>query len=471
MTTDTPLEFGAYRVIRKIGKGGFGAVYLAENTLFSGHPFAVKAFKIPEDGDDSLDLLLDELKNILDLPHSNIVQVRGFDVQIVDGRRRPYIVMDYIEGPNGTSYNLKQHFLSQGGRLSPPEVKRIFRQILAALSLVHAKKIAHLDLKPENILLDSNLNAYVSDFGISRPVSSRSLSVEERVRIMGFSPVYASPEQIQHASGSRHSDIFSLGVMMLEALTGHRPEVVHSKAHPKVDYKPPSEFGLDRKWDLILERCLSIDPAFRFPTANVLLKALQQVPTMERGAGAVSALATIPDTTQPTGVVSAAPSPTPTPRPVRTFESSGPDPLEPEARIARLLELSQRRNESASPNARSGALDLDLPGEAGDEMSVPVRVGGALGLGAGFVLGLIAGGWVGTDFGQAYAQPISRAIARLVGEDVGPWIGRDAGTVMGVLFGALLGAMGGLGLGVVLGYIADCLFLSLFRRVPGEVRE
>jgi len=270
------LKFGEYEVIREIGKGGFGSVYLAENSLFPGHQFAVKVFG-REGGEDLGDLLRDELGNVLGLIHQNIVQVRGFGKEDRQGISQHYMVMDYIEGPKGGSYNLKQHIKASGGKISPQETKRIFKEILSALSLVHDRLIAHLDLKPQNILLDKRLTAYVSDFGISQAVSSISLADSTRVAVQALTPAYASPEQIASGTGSRRSDIFSMGVMMLECLTGRRPETVASRKDTRVNYDPPSSFRLESAWDILLARCLEGDPGARMENAAKLLEELESI--------------------------------------------------------------------------------------------------------------------------------------------------------------------------------------------------
>ncbi|MCA9427537.1 MAG: protein kinase, partial [Candidatus Omnitrophica bacterium] len=161
---DTPQEeytIGDYTVLRKIGEGGFGAVYLGKNPLTPDRHFAIKVFT-PSEKDSLTSTLSDELQHVLDLVHEYIVQVRGFGVAKGKKIDESYLVMDYIEGPNGSSYNLKNYIVEKGGRLEEKEVRRIFLQILSALCSVHRKRIAHLDIKPQNILMDKEYNAYVS---------------------------------------------------------------------------------------------------------------------------------------------------------------------------------------------------------------------------------------------------------------------------------------------------------------------
>ncbi len=452
MTGERTRQYGDYRAIRKIGKGGFGSVYLAENPLFPKHMFAVKVFDPREDDIDGATPLRDELHNLIGLSHSNIVQVRGFGIELGGERADPYIVMDYIEGPNGGSYNLKQHLIASGGWLAPLEVKRIFRQILSALALVHKKRIAHLDLKPENILLDRDLNAYVSDFGVSQTVTSHSLRADRPPSIQGFSPIYASPEQIRHAYGSRHSDVFSLGVMILECLTGVRPEVVHSESAPKVDYSPPTSIGLDRKWDQLMERCLSIDPAYRFPNAEIFLRALEQMPS--NLPGQPIDMAAIQEAPTPAAGVqvetpgSAARAST-TPHPARprlpTVTPSASTPYE--GHISRLLDRNQAPEREAREEVRRVAPRTGTLLSARLGIQVISFIGALLGLAVGAFLGLNIGERVGTQ----YAGQIGRLLGLLVNDDLGAWIGRGAGQLTGALTGGLV--LAGLGwlLGSVLG--------------------
>jgi len=260
--------YGRYRVIREIGRGGFGCVYLAENPLLPGRLFAVKVLSWTEGGKALDNLLADELSHLLDLPHQNIVQVRTFDTEVIDGVEEAYIVMDFIQGPTGTSYNLKQHLSASGKRLPPSEVKMLFHQIMSALSFVHERRIAHLDLKPQNILLDADLNAFVSDFGISKNVGDETTQ-NTMVTIAAASQNYASPEQMDAHAGSRRSDIYSIGVMIYECLVGTRP---------KVKYDPPSRFDLDPAWDDLVGKCLEPEKENRYPNSRELLRALEAIP-------------------------------------------------------------------------------------------------------------------------------------------------------------------------------------------------
>jgi serine/threonine protein kinase len=442
MNPERPANFGEYKVLRKIGTGGFGAVYLAENPLFPNHLFAVKAFNKIEDDTEATNNFLDELHNVIGLSHSNIVQVRGFGMDTQGDYKQPYIVMDFIEGPTGGSYNLKQHIRASGGKLDPTEVKRLFKQILGAMAIVHDKRVAHLDLKPENILLNSDFVAFVSDFGVSRTVSSKSIHLKEGPNIQGFSPYYASPEQIRHAYGSRHSDIFSLGVMLMECLTGTRPEVVHSQSLPKIDYTPPSTAGLDRAWDDLLNHCLSIDPAYRYPNASVMLRALQRVPTQDRGVHSMTSGVVVESATEPIPV---APSPR---KPKLVLEGKTDAVPHPGATgsIARLLEMTTDQLDDEEEAADSDPRNSE---------TLPRRLPPFLSAGA-VLVGLLGGGlfglMVGDRLGRIYSRQLGDLAGMIVGSGVGGWIGAAMGKVFGVVVGGFLG-----------GILCWLLFLAIFR--------
>jgi serine/threonine-protein kinase len=460
MAQENPLEFGEYRVIRRIGKGGFGAVYLTENPLFPDRAFAVKAFHHLDEDEEETSLFVEELKHVLGLSHSHIVQVRGFGIENRGETRQPYIVMDFIEGPNGGSYNLKQHLRAEGGTFEPSDVKRLFKQILSALSLVHNRRIAHLDLKPENILLDKDLNAYISDFGVSRTVSAQAtIMVRDGPSIQGFSPLYASPEQIRHSYGSRHSDIFSLGVILVECLTGSRPEILHSKTAPRVDFVRPSSVGLSREWDSLLENCLSIDPAYRFPNASVFLRALKQISTSgPEGEAVVTHVQESDDReaaivhTRPEkeGSATSPASTTPTP----PFQGGT---------ISKLLEMSRSDAGKVEPAPKPDAEE----GPERSPLGLPRRLTGVLGLVCGLVFGVVLGWSVGEDLGDRYSLEIGSFVSGIVGTKIGGWIGINVGRVLGVIgFGLVCSALG-VGVGLLFGYGIERL-ISIALKTPPE---
>lgn len=425
-------QFGDYQIIRRIGRGGFGTVYLASNTLFPEHRFVIKVLSATDADEDLMTSFYDELRHLVGLVHPNIVQVRGF------GREpSPYIVMDFVEGPNGNSYNLKQHVHANGGRLTPIETKRLFRQILSALALVHSKQVAHLDIKPENILLDKEFKAYLTDFGISQTVSSQSLRVDRTPTILGYSPIYASPEQIMHSYGTRHSDIFSLGVILLECLIGQRPEVVHSQTQPRIELTHPSAEGLDPAWDRIVDRTLSIDPAYRFPNAEVFLRALEQVSTHSAQPGE----APMVGEESPHVAVDSHVS----------VDTVGPHlPLgevsPPSGQIAQLLEKKKQ-----SGVKRIATADHERRLRARRQINWLVNISGCL---VGSLLGWLAGQGVAAAVSHTYRRELAVMLGRVIKRELAPRFAEETGYLL--LLSAMV-ALGGVA-GVALAHTGNWLW-------------
>jgi serine/threonine-protein kinase len=206
----------SYEIMRAIGEGGMGRVYEARHKRLTSKRFAVKVLhadlaRQPE----VVSRFLREAEATSVLRHANIVEV--FDVNRgPDGR--PYIVAELLEGEQ-----LGDH-LESVGKLSVPEAIRICRQICSALSVAHAHNIVHRDIKPENVFLVGSLTerrAKVLDFGISR-VGDVSGTLTKTGMVMG-TPAYMPPEQARGQRVDHRADIYSVGVILYQALTGTRP--------------------------------------------------------------------------------------------------------------------------------------------------------------------------------------------------------------------------------------------------------
>jgi serine/threonine-protein kinase len=206
----------SYEIVRAIGEGGMGRVYEARHKRLTSKRFAVKVLhadlaRQPE----VVSRFLREAEATSVLRHANIVEV--FDVNRgPDGR--PYIVAELLEGEQ-----LGDH-LESVGKLSVPEAIRICRQICSALSVAHAHNIVHRDIKPENVFLVGSLTerrAKVLDFGISR-VGDVSGTLTKTGMVMG-TPAYMPPEQARGQRVDHRADIYSVGVILYQAVTGTRP--------------------------------------------------------------------------------------------------------------------------------------------------------------------------------------------------------------------------------------------------------
>ncbi len=201
---------GRYELLEEIGKGGMAYVYKARCVLLN-RIVAVKVLRDDLDGDEEFLLRFNaEAQAAASLAHSNIVSI--FDVGVDNGRH--YIVMEYVDGKT-----LKEYILEKG-KLDYKEALSIAAQISDALSAAHAKNIVHRDIKPHNILITPSGVIKVADFGIARFGTGKTISNGND--ILG-SVHYISPEQAKGVSVDNRSDIYSLGVVLYEMLSGRLP--------------------------------------------------------------------------------------------------------------------------------------------------------------------------------------------------------------------------------------------------------
>jgi len=206
-------KIGNYRLVERIGSGGMGTVYLAERAdgAFEQN-VALKLIKRGMDSDEILRRFVTERQILASLKHPNIAH-------LIDGGTTadglPFLVMEYVEGSPITEY-IKIHGLNLEARLD------LFREVCAAVSFAHQKLVIHRDLKPLNILITSDGKAKLLDFGIAKLVKSDK-NDETQTNTFAFTPEYASPEQIRGESLSTATDVYSLGVVLYELLTGIRP--------------------------------------------------------------------------------------------------------------------------------------------------------------------------------------------------------------------------------------------------------
>ncbi len=207
---------GAYRIVRELGRGGMGTVYLAERAAAGFEQrVALKVIKRGMDSDEVLRRFIAERQILAQLNHPHIARLLDGG-QTADGR--PFYVMEYIEGVALDDY-AKTHSLSIAERL------QLFQQVCAAVQYAHQQLVIHRDLKPSNILVTADGMAKLLDFGIAKVLSTDdSATVTQAVML---TPAYASPEQLRGARLTTASDVYALGVILYELLTGVSPyEVV-----------------------------------------------------------------------------------------------------------------------------------------------------------------------------------------------------------------------------------------------------
>ena len=219
---------GAYEVVRELGRGGMGAVYLAEraDSQFD-KQVAIKIVKRGMDTEFVLRRFSRERQVLAGLDHPNIAK-------LLDGGATedglPYFVMEYVEGEPVTDY-CDRHRLSVTGRL------KLFRDVCSAVQYAHQNLVVHRDLKPSNILVTAEGTPKLLDFGIAKllnPTLAAQTIDQTGTWMRLMTPEYASPEQVQGLQITTASDVYSLGVLLYELLTGHRPYRLRSRAPAEV---------------------------------------------------------------------------------------------------------------------------------------------------------------------------------------------------------------------------------------------
>ena len=212
-------EVGNYRIVSELGAGGMGTVYLAER---SDGAFEQKvALKLIKRGMDSTAILkrfINERQILASLEHPNIAHL--IDGGAIDGGL-PYFVMEYVDGETIAEFALRKN-------LNLREKLQLFLKVCAAVSFAHQNLVVHRDLKPSNILVTRDGTPKLLDFGIAKLLKEETAD-NTATRNFIFTPEYASPEQVRSESLTTATDVYSLGVILYELLTGHRPYKTESR--------------------------------------------------------------------------------------------------------------------------------------------------------------------------------------------------------------------------------------------------
>jgi serine/threonine protein kinase len=271
---------GKYKITDFLGKGGMAEVYKAYHPKLERYVTIKILHSFLAEGEDFRGRFDREAKAIASLRHPHIVQIYDFDIE----DDHYYMVMEFIGG--GTLQSLMWE-LSKSSRYMPvSQVLSIIRQIAEALDYAHNKGIIHRDIKPSNILLDSNGDAYLADFGIARMMSGTQLTATGT--LIG-TPTYMSPEQGIGADLTAISDIYSLGVILFELLTGKAPftsETTPLAIIHKHIYEPPPNPRVIRP-DLteavaqVVLKVLAKDPKDRYQSGRELVQALETALSQE----------------------------------------------------------------------------------------------------------------------------------------------------------------------------------------------
>lgn len=260
---------GRYEIIQLIGQGGMGAVYKARDTELDGF-IALKTIRpnLAKNA-DTLRRFKQELILARQVTHRNVIRIH--DLGQSDGIK--FITMDFVEGRDLRS------FFDEKGKFEPREAALIMLQICRALEAAHGEGVIHRDLKPQNIMLDPSGRVYVMDFGIAR--SAYLPGMTQTGALLG-TPEYMSPEQARGEKLTEQSDIFSLGVIFYELLTGKSPyysdvplatlwKRMQEKATPPIAVDP----SIPQVLSDIVVKALEVEPENRFASAREMAQSLE----------------------------------------------------------------------------------------------------------------------------------------------------------------------------------------------------
>src|SRR6266566_4774023 len=288
MTDRVGQRLGNYRLVRKIGQGGFAEVYLGQHIYLDTFA-AIKVLHARLESDD-VEYFLTEARTVARLLHPNIVRVLEFNVEDTT----PFLVVDYA--PNGTLR--KRH--AGGFPVPQAAIVSYTRQVAAALEYAHEQKVIHRDVKPENMLVGRRNEILLSDFGIAVVShSSRYSSGTQGIQDMSGTVAYMAPEQIQ-SQACPNSDQYSLGIVVYEWLCGTRPfqgsfaeiAVKHTLALPpslleKIPDLPPAV-------EEVVKKALAKDPQQRFENVQIFAIALEKA--FGNGQASISVFPGVPTT-------------------------------------------------------------------------------------------------------------------------------------------------------------------------------
>ena len=239
---------GRYRIVRQLGQGGMGSVWLAEDTQLDNKLFAIKMLpSILVSNKRAYRQLKDEALVAMQLVHPNIVQIRAFEEN--DGN--PFLVMDYVDGQTLDDY-LAEHAHPLGEAASrrftgttgilPVDVLRILRPIATALDYAHSKGVVHRDVKPGNVMIAKDGTPYILDFGIAREIQETMTRVTGK--LSSGTLLYMSPEQLMGEPPKPAQDIYSFAAMAYECLKGE-PPFSHGQIEFQIMNKRPAPLATD----------------------------------------------------------------------------------------------------------------------------------------------------------------------------------------------------------------------------------
>ncbi|MFG2751211.1 protein kinase domain-containing protein [Streptomyces xanthophaeus] len=294
------LARGRYQLRDLLGEGGMAAVYLAYDTALD-RQVAIKTLHTELGREQSFrERFRREAQAVAKLSHTNIVSVFDTGEDEFDGSVMPYIVMEYVEGqPLGS---VLQADIAQYGAMPADKALKVTADVLAALDTSHEMGLVHRDIKPGNVMMTKRGVVKVMDFGIARAMQSGVTSMTQTGMVVG-TPQYLSPEQALGRGVDARSDLYSVGIMLFQLLTGRIPFDADSPlaiAYAHVQEEPVAPSSVNRSvtpaMDALVARALRKNPNERFPTAAAMRDEVARImsagqtgaPVIVQGIGPVS---------------------------------------------------------------------------------------------------------------------------------------------------------------------------------------
>jgi len=289
-TAERPLFANRYNIIKLLGKGGMGTVYLAYDEHLK-MDVALKVLQHEGLDEEEVERFMREAQAAAKLRHQNIVHVLNADF---DQRGRPYIVMEFIDGWGLDTLlarrwrRLSKKKAADVPRLDDRHLLQVFIQVADALAYAHSQGVIHRDIKPSNVLVDGQGNAYLADFGLAKRLREESKAAKSLTKsgaLMG-TPAYMSPEQAngKSAYATPASDVFSFGVMLYEAFCGKLPfeggniwQVLAAVIRSEPSLPRQVRKSIHPDLDAIITKCLEKDARRRYSNGGELLLDLRRL--------------------------------------------------------------------------------------------------------------------------------------------------------------------------------------------------
>jgi serine/threonine-protein kinase len=305
-----------YQLLEPLGTGGMAQVYRARDLMLERF-VAIKMLRSDYSADPAVQVRFrQEAKAAANLSHPNIVTVHDFGFD----QSKLFIVMEHVPGTN------LKIMIDNLGKFNPEDALPIIIQACAGLGYAHRAGIVHCDVKPHNILITPDHRVKVTDFGIARAISG--IHPDEQNDVVWGSPLYFSPEQAAGQAPSPASDVYSLGVVMYEMLTGRPPFVAKTpetlvRLHREALPQPPGALNpkINPELEQIILKVLSKEPAARYRTADQLGRVLTTFGQQRAAMRATVATPSAPRPNAPTVAVKPSSS-----QPVPVFPAPEPEP-------------------------------------------------------------------------------------------------------------------------------------------------